>query len=146
MTDPPTLAATLLAHFVTISIPLYKPRWAEPRPELPIEAYCRSRAHTLRAEYLIARSYRQYLQILLLEDGHRAFLDFIESDGLDGWRLHFFCIDASAVTVLKEAKIGELSEGDPVRCDPKQFVLSRLLELDRAGCLEQTNRWWSFFN
>jgi hypothetical protein len=146
MADLSALAATLLANLVTIRIPLYEPRWATPRPEQPIEAYYRSRAHTLGAEYLIARSYRQYLQILLLEDGHRAFLDFIESDGLDEWRLHFFCIDASAVTVLKKAKIGEVGEGDPVRFDPQQFVHIRLRQLLRADLLDQTDQWWSFFN
>jgi hypothetical protein len=141
MRDLPTLAATLLANFVTISMPLYEPRWAEPRPELSVEANYRSRADALRVEHLIARCHRQHLQILLLEDGHGAFLDFIEYDGLNGWRLHFFCIDTSAVAVLKAANIGILGEGDPIRLDPQQFVLHQLHELDRAGCLAPTNRW-----
>ena len=36
----------------------------------------------------------------LLEHGHRAFFDRIEGYGPAGWRLHFFCLDPAAVTVL----------------------------------------------
>ena len=145
MTDLPTLAAILLANFVTIRVPLYEPRWAEPRPELPIEAYYRSRAASLRVEHLIPRCHRQHLRILLLDAGNRAFFDRLEGGGPEGWRLHFFCLDPSTITALSDSDIGTCGPGDTT-FDAEEFVAHRLRQLQRADRLDQPDKRWCHFD
>jgi len=107
MTDLPTLAAALLGNFATVRIPRRERLWADPVPELPLEAHCRSQAIVLRGERLVADCHRYLVRQRLLDDGHRAFFDRIEGGGADGWRLHFFCLDPSPVTALHDAGVGE---------------------------------------
>jgi hypothetical protein len=81
-----------------------------------------------------------------LDGGHRAFIDLIEGDGPDGWRLHFFCLDPSAVTVLHAAGIGEVGPGETVHFDAKEFVIRRLRCLELSGRLNKLNDWWRRFD
>src|SRR3954453_7350759 len=100
MTDLPILDATLLANATTIRIPRCERLWTDPVPDLPLEVSCRSRAIALKGGRLVAQCHRSHLRQLLLDADNRAFFDRIEGGGPDGWRLHFFCLDPSAVTLL----------------------------------------------
>jgi hypothetical protein len=143
MSDLPTLAATLLANFVTVRITTSPGLWmwpvATPSPRLRAKLL----ADTVAAETLIIRCHRQCLQHQLLEQGHRAFFDCIEGGGSDGWRLHFFCLDPSALSVLRDADVGEFGAGDPARLDPEAFVLRRLRQMERIGHLGRAE-WWDW--
>src|ERR1700719_2420090 len=111
MTDLPTLAATLLTNFTTVRIPRRERPCSWPDPDLSLRRHIESRSIALARERLFADCHRHLLRQLLLDDGHRAFFDRIEGDGSDGWRLHFFCFDPSAATVLHAAGIGEAGPG-----------------------------------
>ena len=101
MPDLPALASTLLAHFATVRIPRNEGLWTSPvadpwpmlRPSLLSIA--------VAGESLNLGCHRQWLHSCLLEQGHRAFFDRIEGGGPDGWRLHFFCLDPSTLSVLR---------------------------------------------
>lgn len=146
MTDLPTLAAILLANFVTIRVPLYEPCWAEPEPVLPLATYYRPRADSLRAEHLIARCHRQHLRLLLLDAGHRAFFDRLEGGWPDRWRLNFFSLDPLAVSMLHDTGVGECGSGDPTYFNAEEFVTRRLRQLERACRLGQPDKWWWHFD
>ena len=88
--------------------------------------------------------HRQNLQHRLLEQGHGAFFDRVEGGGPNGWRLHFFCLDPAAVTVLYDIGIGECGPGKAVTFDPEQFVMHRLRQLERTGRLNVSGRWWDW--
>jgi DNA invertase Pin-like site-specific DNA recombinase len=81
-----------------------------------------------------------------LERGHRAFFDRIEGGGPDGWRLHFFILDPSAVAGLKVAGVGECGPGEVAKFDAKEFVTRRLRQLERSGRLNRPNDWWWRFD
>jgi hypothetical protein len=144
MSDLPTLAATLLANFVTVRIPRLVGLWTSPvavpwprhRPSLlPI---------AIAGESLILRCHRQSLHYRLLEEGHRAFFDRVEGGGPEGWRLHYFCLDPSTLSVLRDIGVGKVDPGDPVRFDPEAFVLCRLRQMERTGHLGRPDRWWDW--
>jgi hypothetical protein len=88
MTDLPTLAATLLANFVTVRTPRRERSgsWLDPDPSL--RRHIESRSIALAGETLIARCHRTCLRGHLLEHEHRAFFDRLEGGGREGWRLH----------------------------------------------------------
>ena len=88
--------------------------------------------------------HRQHLQHRLLEQGHRAFFDRIEGGGPDGWRLHFFCRDPAAVSVLYDVGVGVCGPGNAVTFDPEQFVMHRLGQLERTGRLDTPDGWWDW--
>jgi hypothetical protein len=81
-----------------------------------------------------------------MDDGYRAFFDHIEGDGAEGSRLHYFCLDPSAIAVLNDAGLGECGPGEAVTIDPEKFVMRRLRQLDQAGRLSKQNDWWWFFD
>jgi hypothetical protein len=144
MSDLPTLAATLLANIATVRIPRYEGLWT-----LPIAAqWPRLRPSLLSiaaaGESLILGCYRQWLHSCLLEQGHHAFFDRVEGGGPAGWRLHFFCLDPSALSVLRNVCVGECRPGDPATFDPEAFVLRRLLQMERTGHLGRPNEWWDW--
>src|ERR1700730_15458930 len=103
MTDLPILAATLLANFATVRIPRCERLWWTPDPCQSRRCHIKSQSIALAGERLVASCHRHLLRQCLLEADHRAFFDRIEGDGPDGWRLHFFCRDPSAVTALHNA-------------------------------------------
>ena len=100
MSDPQTLAATLLANFATVRIPRCESLWISSVPNPSPKHRCRLLSRALAGEHLIMSCHRQHLQHRLLEQGHRAFFDRIEGGGPDGWRLHFFCRDPAAISVF----------------------------------------------
>jgi hypothetical protein len=142
MTDLSTLAVTLLANFVTIRLRRCEEWWTWPVENPSLELHCKLLQTTLRGQMLTFRCNRQYLRQRLLDDGYRAFFDHLESDGPDGWRLHFFCLDPSAVAPLYDAGLGECGPGAPVRLDAEEFVTQRLSQLERCGRLSRPNDWW----
>ena len=144
MSDLMTLAATLLANFATVRIPRYDALWtfpvADPRPKLRPNLM----SIAVAGESLILGCHRQWLHHRLLEKGHGAFFDRVEGGGPDGWRLHFFCLDPSAPSVLQDAGVGGFGPGDPARFDAEAFVLRRLRQLERTGHLGRPDRWWDW--
>jgi hypothetical protein len=146
MTDVLTLAAMLLANFTTVRIPRPERPWSWPDPDLSLRRHIQSRSIALAGERLAADCHRHLLRQRLLDDGHRAFFDRIEGDGPDGWRLHFFCLDPSAVTVLHAAGVGEVGPGETVHFDANELVLQRLRQLERSSRLSKLNDWWWWFD
>ena len=139
MTHLPTLAATLLTNFVTIRLRRCDRLWTWPMSVPLPDVYCKVVEITLGCN-------RQYLRQRLLDDGYRAFFDRLEGDGPDGWRLHFFCLDPSAIAILRYDDLGECGPGEPVTFDPENFVVRRLRQLERCGRLCKPNDWWWFFD
>ena len=86
----------------------------------------------------------QHFQHRLLEQGHRAFFDRIEGGGPNGWRLHFFCRDTSAVSVLYGVGVGVCGPGSAVNFDAEQFVMHRLGQLERTRRLDTSDGWWDW--
>jgi hypothetical protein len=146
MTDLPTLAATLLSNFATIRLRRSEQLWTGPVPDPPLHLHCRFVETATRVQNLILGCNRQYLRQCLLDDGYRAFFDRLEGGGPDGWRLHFFCLDLSAVHVLYGAGLGECGPGEPVTFDAEEFVIRRLRQLEQCGRLDKPNDWWWFFD
>jgi len=146
MTDLTTLAAALLSNFATIRLRRCERLWTWPVPDAPLQLYCKLLQIALQCQSLILRCNRLYLRQRLLDDGHRAFFDRLEGGGPDGWRLHFFCLDQSAIAMLHGAGLGECGPGDPVTFDPEKFVIRRLRQLERCGRLSKPNDWWWFFD
>jgi hypothetical protein len=144
MSDLPTLAATLLANFATVRIPRHESLWMWPVAAQSPKLRAKLLADTVAAETLIIRCHRQCLQHQLLEQGHRAFFDRVEGGGPDGWRLHFFCLDPSALGVLRDTDVGKIGPGEPSRFDPEAFVLCRLRQMESTGNLGRpdTRRDW----
>jgi len=144
MSDLPTLAATLLANFATVHIPRYEDLWtspvADPWPRLRPSLL----SIAVAGESLILGCHRQWLHHHLLEQGHRAFFDRIEGGGPDGWRLHFFCLDRSALSVLRGVSVGEFSPGNPATFNPEAFVLRRLRQMEKTGHLGRSDEWWEW--
>ena len=88
--------------------------------------------------------HRQHLQHRLVEQGHRTFFDRIEGGGPDGWRLHFFCRDTAAVSVLYDVGVGVCGPGSAVNFDGEQFVMHRLRQLERTDRLHLSYGWWDW--
>ena len=144
MSDLPILAAILLANFATVRIPRCESLWISHLPDPSPEHRYRLLARALAGESLIMNCHRQHLQHRLLEQGHRAFFDRIEGGGLDGWRLHFFCRDRAAVSVLHDVGVGVCGPGNAVTFNPEQFVVHRLGQLERTGRLDTPYGWWDW--
>jgi hypothetical protein len=144
MPDLPNLAATLLAIFATVRIPASPGLRARPVAALPPRLRPSLLSMAVAGESLILGCHRQWLHSCLLEQGHRAFFDRIEGGGPDGWRLDFFCLDPSALSVLRDADVGEFGPGDPSRFNPEAFVLRRLRQMERTGHLGRPDEWWDW--
>ena len=144
MTDIETLTACLLANAVTIRIPRHQGLQSRPDPGSSLRHHIETRSIALAGERLVADCHRHHLRQCLLEDGHRAFFDRVEGGGPDGLRLHFFCLDPSAVTVLRAARVGEVGPGETVHFNAEEFVIQRLRQLERSGRLDKPNDWWWF--
>jgi hypothetical protein len=85
MSDPATLAATLLANFRTVHIP------ASDRAEgQPTDWWAMAKAR--RAESRAAYACRDRLRRNLVQHGYHRFLDHLESDPAGGRRLHFLSL------------------------------------------------------
>jgi hypothetical protein len=146
MTDLPTLAATLLANFTTVKIPRCEPLWSWPNPDPWRRRHIKTMSIALAGERLIADCHRHFLRERLLDDGHRAFFDRIEGGGPDGWRLHFFVLDPSAVVLLCGAGVGECGPGDSTSFDAEEFIMRRLRQLERSGRLNSPGDWCWYFD
>jgi hypothetical protein len=146
MTDLSTLAGTLLTNFTTVRLRRCEQLWTWPVPDPSLRLHCKLLQTTVQGQTMILRCNRQYLRQRLLDDGYRAFFDQLKGDGPDGWRLHFFCLDPSAVAVLYGAGLGECGPGAPVRFDAEEFVTSRLSQLERCGRLSKISDWWWWFD
>jgi hypothetical protein len=144
MTDLPTLAATLMANFTTVRIPRCERLWSWPDPWL--RRQIKSLSIALAGERLIADCHRHVLRQRLLDAEHRAFFDRIEGGGPEGWRLHFFLLDPSAVVLLCAAGVGECGPGDPTTFNVEEFVMRRLRQLERSGRLDRPGDWWWYFD
>ena len=144
MSDLQTLAATLLANFATVRIPRCESLWISSVPNPSPKHRYRLLSRALAGETLIMNCHRQHLRYRLLEQGHRAFFDRIEGGGPDGWRLHFFCLDRAAVSVLHDVGVGVCGPGNAVTFDPEQFVMHRLGQLERTGRLNTPDGWWDW--
>jgi hypothetical protein len=142
MTELPTIAATLLANFATVRIPRCERLWTWPVDDPSPRLRTRLLANALTGETLIGSCYRQCVRGHLLEAGYRAFFDRIEGGGTDGWRLHFFCLDPSAIQLLHDIPVGQCGPGDPVSFDAEKFVMHHLRRLQRQGLLGTHDRWW----
>ena len=139
MTNLSTLAATLLTNFATIRLPTCERLWTWPVSDRSLDLQCKVLEITLGCN-------RLYLRQRLLDDGYRAFFDRLEGDGPHGWRLHFFCLDRSAVTALHDADPGECGPGEPVRFDAEEFVIRRLRQLERCGRIAKPTDWCWWFD
>jgi hypothetical protein len=144
MSDLPILAATLLANFATVRIPRCESLWISSVPNLSPKHRCRLLSRALAGETLIMSCHRQHLRCRLLEPGHHLFFDRIEGGGPDGSRLHFFCLDRAAVSVLYDLGVGACGPGNAVTFDPEQFVMHRLRQLERTGRLDTLHGWWDW--
>jgi hypothetical protein len=144
MSHLPTLAATLLTNFATVRIPRCESLWISSVPNPSPKHRYRLLSCALARETFIMSCHRQHLQHRLLEEGHRAFFDRIEGVGSDGWRLHFFCRDPAAVSVLRNIGVGKFGPGNAVTFDPEQFVMHRLRQLERTGRLDTPDGWWDW--
>jgi hypothetical protein len=144
MSDLPILAATLLANFATVRIPRCESLWISSVPNPSPKHRYRLLSRALAGETLIMSFHRQHLRYRLLEPGHHAFFDRIEGGGPDGWRLHFFCLDRAAVSVLYDLGVGACGPGNAVTFDPEQFVMHRLRQLERTGRLDTPDGWWDW--
>ena len=145
MNDLPTLAATLLTNFATVRIARCESLWIRPVPDpTPPRHRHKLLSRALARETLIMNCHRQHLQHRLLEQGHRAFFDRMEGSGPDGWRLHFFCLDPAAVSVLYDVGVGACGPGKAVTFCPEQFVMHRLGQLERTGRLDKPDEWWDW--
>jgi hypothetical protein len=142
MPDLLTLAATLLANCMTVRIPRCERLWTWPVADPPPKLHAKLFANAVAGESLIIRCHRQYLRGHLLDQGYRAFFDRLEGGGPEGWRLHFFCLEPSALSVLRDAGVGECGPGDPMTFDPQEFVLCRLRQMERRGQLGRPDKWW----
>jgi hypothetical protein len=144
MTDLTTLAAILLTNFATVRIPRCENLWISHVPDPSPKHRYRLLSRALAREAFIMSCHRQHLQHRLLEQGHRAFFDQIEGGGPDGWRLHFFCRDPTAVRVMHDVGAGVCGPGNAVTFDPEQFVMHRLRQLERTGRLDTPYGWWDW--
>ena len=140
MSDLQTLAATLLANFATVRIPRCESLWISSVPNPSPKHRYRLLSRALAGETLIMNCHRQHLQYRLLEEGHRAFFDRVEGGGPEGWRLHFFCLDPAALSILYDVGVGVCGPGKAVTFDPEQFVMHRVLQLERIWA-SQHARW-----
>jgi hypothetical protein len=144
MNDLPTLLAILLANFATVRIARCESLWISQVPDPPPKHRHRLLSRALARETIIMSFHRQHLQFRLLEQSHRAFFDRTEGGGPDGWRLHFFCLDQAAVSVLHDIGVGECGPGYAVTFDPEQFVMHRLRQLERTDRLNTPDGWWDW--
>jgi hypothetical protein len=144
MTDLTTLAAALLANFTTVRIPRRERSGSD--LDLSLRHHVELRSIALAGERFVANCHRHILRRHLLDDGHRAFFDRVEGGGPDGWRLHFFCCDPSAVTVLQDAGLGQCGPGDPANFHAEEFVMRRLRQLERTARLDKSSDWWWWFD
>jgi hypothetical protein len=142
MTDLAPIAATLLANFVTVRIPRCERLWTWSEPDPSSRLRARLLANALAGETLIGGCHRQWVRGHLLEHGHRAFFDRMVGGGPDGWRLHFFCLDPSAIQLLHDIPVGQCGPGDPVSFDAEKFVMHYLHRLERSGQLATLDKWW----
>jgi hypothetical protein len=116
MTDPDTLATTLIANHRTVYLP------STGGPDLESADWW-SRAKARRVETLAAQAYRDRLLGGLMEQGYR-FLRYLEPDPEGGRRLHIFVFDDAAVACLD--RLSECEAGDPATFDPEEFIRERL--------------------
>jgi hypothetical protein len=146
MTDLPTLAAILMTNFTTVKIPRCERLWSWSEPDPWLRRHIKSLSIALAGERLIADCHRHFLRQCLLEDGHRAFFDRIVGGGPDGWRLHFFCLDPSAVVLLCSAGVGQCGPGDSTSFNAEEFVIRQLRRLERSGRLDRPGDWCWYFD
>jgi hypothetical protein len=146
MTDLTILASALLANYATVRLRKCERLWTWPVSDPPFPLHCKLLEIATRGQNLILACNCQYLRQRLLDDGYRCFFDRLEGDGPDGWLLHFFCLDPSAVTALHDAGFGDCGPGDPARFNAKDFVMMRLRQLERCGRLSKPNDWWWWFD
>jgi hypothetical protein len=142
MTDPASIAATLLANFATVRIPRCERLWTWLEADSSLRLRSRLLETALAGETLIGSCYRQCVRCHLLEAGYRAFFDRMEGGGADGWRLHFFCLDPSAIQLLHRIPVGQCDPGNPMTFDAEKFVAHHLRRLERQGMLGTRDRWW----
>ena len=141
MTDVTTLASALLANFVTVRLPRFEP----PQPEregLPSTRAIQRLVAALRTDWLSIQCHLLRIRCELAEHGYMRFFDRIEADSHRGWRIHFFCLDEEAVSVIAGLSGQSCGPGSAVRFDPQVFVLARLGNLQRWGKLERQYPWW----
>jgi hypothetical protein len=141
MTDIPTLLAVLLANFITVQLPRLSPVQGLLNGSPPTRRN-RRLATAARADRLIIQCHRTRIRSILADNGHMQFIDRIEADQSNGWRIHFFCLDEAAVELIADASGGTYGSGSPVTFDPQKFVLARLRNLQRSGKLERQTPWW----
>ena len=144
MSDLQTLAANLLANFATVRIPRCESLWISSVPNPSPKHRYRLLSRALAGETLIMNCHRQHLQYRLLEQGHRAFFDRVEGGGPKGWRLHFFCLDPAALSILYDVGVGVCGPGKAATFDAEQFVMHRVLQLERIGRLNTPDGWWDW--
>jgi hypothetical protein len=119
MTDLASIATTLLANFATIRIPAQN-------DAADLSGDWWGAAKVWRTEKRAVRAYRDELRAALVAHGHRQFLDYLEPDPDDGWRLHFFFAEHAALSLLDQITDGRCDAGDPVSFDPEAFVREQL--------------------
>ena len=55
-----------------------------------------------------------------------------------------FCLDPSALSVLRNVCVGECRPRDPATFDPEAFVLRRLRQMERTGHLGRPDTSWDW--
>jgi hypothetical protein len=99
MSDLAPVASALLANFITIRIPRCERLWTWLLSDLSPGLRLRLLKTALAGETLIGSCHHQRIRCHLLEAGHIGVFDRMEGGGREGWRLHFFCLGPSAVTL-----------------------------------------------
>ena len=86
-------------------------------------------AKARRSEERVLYDVRDRLRRALIHHRHR-FIDHLEPDPEDGWRIHVFALDEDALALLDGIDGRRCEPGDPVDFDPEEFVIERLREVD----------------
>jgi hypothetical protein len=128
MTDLASLAAALLANFRTVVIPGQRDN-----PD-PSDWWGAVKAR--RAEKHAVYAYRDHIRDELVRHGHHRFLQHLEPDPEDGWRLHVFVADDLALALLDQITEGQSGTGDPVSFDPEEFVRAQLCDRTERGIVQ----------
>jgi hypothetical protein len=129
MTNLASLASTLLAHFRTVVITAQKD---DPNPTGDWRGAVKAR----RAEKRAIHAFRDHVRSELVRHGHHRFLQHLEPDPEDGWRLHVFVADDLALALLDQITGGQCAIGDPASFAPEDFVREQLSDWIERGIVQ----------
>ena len=131
--DLSTLTPALLTNFITVRFP------AIDRPQTMPKAGERRRLD----ERLIVWLHRAGIRMALTQAGRRRFLDHMDADPAGRWRIHIFCADQDAISLVAGFTNGVVGPGDPSGFDARAFIEQRLTSLEERDQLKARDPWWA---